>query len=365
MKKVLFATTALVATAGVASADVTVSGYAEMGIAGGDAMETQFHQDIDVTFSLSGTTDNGLTFGAAVDIDERSAGSDPADDDGVAVFISGNFGTLTMGDTDGALDWAVTEATGNPGSIADNETGHAGYRGSFLDGAYDGQILRYDYSFGDFGFAVSTEMDDSGVLDNGMAIGLRYNMELGGGTSLALGAGYQTASLAVGGDGTACSGEFSVVGLNVYDAISGGADLSDCAPAPAGGSDQNWVDNNTFGIDMSAVGLSAVLSMASGVSFGVAYTRYEGDANTPFVALGDADHVQVSMGYTMDALSIGINYGELSGSVTTPSGTYSLDASGWGLAAAYDLGGGAGLHLGYGSTDGGNDTWSLGLAMSF
>ncbi|RMH39212.1 MAG: porin, partial [Alphaproteobacteria bacterium] len=68
MKKVLFATTALVATAGVAAADVSISGYAEMGVIGGTGMDAQFHTDIDATFSMSGTTDNGLTFGASVDL---------------------------------------------------------------------------------------------------------------------------------------------------------------------------------------------------------------------------------------------------------------------------------------------------------
>ncbi|MEQ8367166.1 MAG: porin, partial [Roseicyclus sp.] len=48
MKKVLFATTALVATAGVAAADVAVSGGAEMGLFGGSGTETQFFTDIDV-----------------------------------------------------------------------------------------------------------------------------------------------------------------------------------------------------------------------------------------------------------------------------------------------------------------------------
>ena len=36
MKNVLFATTALIATAGIASAEVSLSGSAEMGIIGGD-----------------------------------------------------------------------------------------------------------------------------------------------------------------------------------------------------------------------------------------------------------------------------------------------------------------------------------------
>jgi outer membrane protein OmpU len=59
----------------------------------------------------------------------------------------------------------------------------------------------------------------------------------------------------------------------------------------------------------------------------------------------------------MDAISLHANYGE-----------YDSGASGFGLAAAYDLGGGASLNLGYGSSDVGgvsSDTWSFGLAMSF
>ncbi|WP_306044335.1 porin [Nioella sp. MMSF_3534] len=338
MKKVLFATTALVATAGVASADVTVSGYAEMGLVGGDMMETQFHQDIDVTFSLSGTTDNGLTFGASVDLDEaqdtgsctvtetavagtvhtctdaaNAALDNTSDDGGVAVFISGNFGTVTMGDTDGALDWALTEAgnIGNPGSIADDETAHGGYLGSYGDGSSDGQVLRYDYSFGDFAFAISMEQDTvggagNGVVDAGdtngnMALGLRYSTSAGG-VDLSLGLGYQSTDF-----GTAN--------------------------------------------DQTIIGASVVASFAGGFSAGIQYSDW---SDVGGVAGADNSHMGIGIGYSMDAISLHANYGE-----------YDSGASGFGLAAAYDLGGGAGLHLGYGSTDGGADTWSFGLAMSF
>jgi outer membrane protein OmpU len=332
MKKVLFATTALVATAGVAAADVAISGYAEMGLVGGDVLdtgsivsrETQFHQDIDVTFSLSGTTDNGLTFGAAVDIDERSAGSDPADDDGVAVFISGNFGTLTMGDTDGALDWALTEAAvGNAGSIADNETSHIGYLGSYADGAYDGQVLRYDYSFGDFGIAVSTEMDDTGVRDNGMAIGLRYGMDMGGAT-VGFGIGYQT--FTVGADWW----PGNLGGLNVAHGV---------------------------GMDVDVLGISANIA-SNGLSAGVEYTNFSIEGMSD-----DLTHVGVGVGYTTGAITVAVNYG------TWDFGPW--DVNGLGMSASYDLGGGASVHFGYGSSDLGGvggpnyDNWSLGLAMSF
>ncbi|TBX16090.1 porin [Nioella sediminis] len=339
MKKVLFATTALVATAGVASAEVAVSGYAEMGLVGGDMMETQFHQDIDVTFTLTGTTDNGLTFGAAIDLDEAEnigtdrggngdeatadcdvfhaperCSDDNADNDGFAVFISGNFGTVTMGDTDGALDWALTEAgnIGNPGSIADDETAHGGYLGSYGDGSSDGQVLRYDYSFGDFAFAISMEQDtvggtssggtvDAGDTGGNMALGLRYSTSAGG-VDLSLGLGYQSTDF-----GTAN--------------------------------------------DQTIIGASVVASFAGGFSAGIQYSDWSDVGGAAGV---DNSHLGIGIGYSMDAISLHANYGE-----------YDSGASGFGLAAAYDLGGGAGLHLGYGSTDGGADTWSFGLAMSF
>ncbi|WP_298262238.1 porin, partial [uncultured Litoreibacter sp.] len=81
MKKILIASTALVSTAGIAAADVALSGRAEMGIfqqntafsGGAVGSDMQFFTDIDVTFTMSGETDNGLTFGASVDLDEGGA----------------------------------------------------------------------------------------------------------------------------------------------------------------------------------------------------------------------------------------------------------------------------------------------------
>ena len=72
MKKILFATTALVATAGYAAADITVSGGANMGVkyqedrAGG---ETYTYTELDFGINASGTTDSGIEFGASIDLD--------------------------------------------------------------------------------------------------------------------------------------------------------------------------------------------------------------------------------------------------------------------------------------------------------
>ncbi len=114
---------------------------------------------------------------------------------GESIFLSGAFGTLTAGDTDGALDWAVTEVGFNNASLNDDETAHAGWNGNAgLDGLYDGQVVRYDYSVGDFGFALSAELDDDEDTDDDavLGIGFKYNVDLGG-TAIALGLGYQAA----------------------------------------------------------------------------------------------------------------------------------------------------------------------------
>ena len=329
MKKVLFASTALVASATLAAAEVKVTGSAEMGIFGGEnaagvSIQDQFFQDIDVTFTLSGTTDNGLTFGASVDLDEaqdsctvtalpttctNNAFDNPAAHGGVAIFVSGDFGTLTMGDTDGALDWALTDAgnMGNPGSIADDETTHAGYLGAYLDGRYDGQIVRYDNTFAGFGVALSVEMDDTGVRDTGYAIGTRYNWALGSG-NVAFGAGYQSTQ-------------------------------------DAGGADRD------------AYGVSAVYTMDAGLTAGVEYTQFDLQA-----ANADFNHVGVGVGYKVGALSMHANYGKFD----YDNGT---SADGYGVAVGYDLGGGASLLAGYGSgTNVANvnrDTYSFGLSMAF
>ena len=318
MKNILFATTALVATAGIASADVSISGFAEMGIFDNGNGDMQFFNDIDVTFGMSGETDGGLTFGASVDLDESTVADTAAGGStnaamgnnsrgGIAAFVSGGFGTVTLGDTDGASDWAMTE-TAIGGAMADDHTAHAGYNGNGVEGG-DGQVLRYDYSMDSLGFAVSmTQGDDGvGVVDDTVEVGVRYSMDMGG-SSVALGLGFMDA------------------GTQTVAGVTG---------------------------DTSGYGLSA--SVTSGAITGtVNYS--DGD----FIGV-ETTHTGLGIGYTMDALTVGFNWGEYDVAGVT--------ADGYGLAVNYDLGGGAVVQFGYGDgTDllgAEQDTMSLGLALSF
>jgi outer membrane protein OmpU len=302
MKKILFATTALVATAGVASADISLSGSAEMGVVGGDNYDaTQFHTDIDVTFNMSGTADNGLTFGASIDLDEAddsgtggSLAFGATTQGGETIYIAYGGFKLTMGDTDGAFDAAMQEVNYG-GSIADDESGHAGYNGnSGLDGYYDGQIATGSYSSGSFTGYLSVEVDDLGNGDPVWGIGAKYSAN-----GVTVGVGTQSAN-----------GE-SVTGLSV--------------------------------------GYSA-----NGVSAGLNWSTYNAGCCGGFF---DETHVGVGVGYSMNALTLAANYGVYT------SDSYD-DTDGFGVSVGYDMGGGLSGHLGYGSDDDGN-SWSLGLAMSF
>jgi len=149
MKKLLIASTALVATAGMASADITISGHAAAGIYSGlgnanavtavarvadvvttvdskqvtvpgsaavaSAAETfsgdGIYSNAGVDFTMTGATDNGISFSASVNIDagtEIDAGDFELDgaDGGTAglgsVSMTGTFGTVTF--DDGGID---------------------------------------------------------------------------------------------------------------------------------------------------------------------------------------------------------------------------------------------------------------------
>lgn len=215
MKKVLFATTALVMTAGVASAEVTLDGLAMFGVisdereAFGDDYVLQ--HNVDLFVRLRGETDTGLSFGANIDLedleDSRRSESctvdpgaptdeapqcdltDPDNDgypfkqgnnetSGTNVFFGGTYGTMTYGNTDGAFDKRITEVHRIIGLDYEMWTHNT------VDNDDDNNILRYDYDMGDLGVSLSYAGEDDakgisasykGTLANyGFDVGLAY-----------------------------------------------------------------------------------------------------------------------------------------------------------------------------------------------
>ncbi|MEZ5886917.1 MAG: porin [Paracoccaceae bacterium] len=341
MKKILLATTALVGFAGAAAAEIKLDGYAEIGIDGGNnGYETQFHNDWQVNFNFSSETDGGLSFGGKVQIEETNSpaainGGLKIDDE--AFWVSGSFGKVTLGETKGALDWAVPDVYSGS-AISDDHSTHAGaYWNTGLDGIYDDQIARYEYSFGDYGVAFSIEQDDTGVGDPVIGLGGKWSGNLGG-TDVSAGIGYQT------------EGDASTWSIAGQASLAGGFSVS---LGYAG------FDND--------VALGKVFNTGMFVGNGVPVESWYG----------------VGVAYTTGALTVGANYSMYSvdSSAVAPGDSYD-DPKGWGLVVNYDLGGGAVVMAGYGSSSGsstvggitsdygagnghGDNTWSIGLGMSF
>ena len=178
MKKLLIASTALVATAGMASADITISGHAAAGIhsglhnAGGTTVQADgVYSNAGVDFTMTGATDNGISFSAAVNIDagtEIDAGDFELDgaDGGTAglgaVSMTGTFGTLTFDDggIDNLYDDDLTAAdvsySTTVGAIALTVAHDAG-------GAADGNSMSAGYSASGMTFALAASEAAAGT----------------------------------------------------------------------------------------------------------------------------------------------------------------------------------------------------------
>src|SRR6056297_940820 len=166
MKKVLLASTALLLTAGFASAQsIELSGDANAGlkydedgdlVPGGD--ELTVHNEINMTIAGSGSTDTGLTFGAFLTIDETD-GLDDAE-----VFVSGVFGTVTVGRIDHATDSLGIADIGFDGIGLDD---HAEQYKNATAGAPD---ILYSYSAAGLTFSASAEIEG----DESYAVAVEY-----------------------------------------------------------------------------------------------------------------------------------------------------------------------------------------------
>ena len=109
MKRVLLATTALGLSAGMAMADVTVSGDGRMGVVSDANDDLRFDSRIRVSFGLSAELDSGLTAGGAIRADNAGGG---ASGTGGNVFLAGPFGKLSMGDVDSGAKAAIGHVSG-------------------------------------------------------------------------------------------------------------------------------------------------------------------------------------------------------------------------------------------------------------
>ncbi|MCK0171148.1 porin [Aliiroseovarius sp. S1123] len=153
MKKILIASTALVATAGIASAEIGFSGAAGFGVVyDGSDWNPDYYTTLSV--SMTGETDGGLSFGADFDITQDNGGTAVGDTE---VHVEGGFGKLTVGAVGSASDAKL-----GLGDIGYSGLGTDNVAEVLIDAADQGNIM-YTGSFGDFGVALSYDMQDTEV----------------------------------------------------------------------------------------------------------------------------------------------------------------------------------------------------------
>ena len=265
MKKVLFATTALIATAGVAAADVSVSGNGYMGIVNKDSAtatdaETQFVSRLRIAFSASGETDTGLSFGGGIRADNATAG---AGGTAGSVFISGGFGKLTMGDIDSAHE----AATGDLHGVGYSSLGFTNEMG-YIGGAHDEGVM-YSYSIDGLSVYASAGQPQAASANNESAFGASYTMN---GFTIAAGRGeagnVEQTSVAVRGTVAGFSLAAIMLDNNINSANEGEVGISasyavnDALTISAFNRE---VDVRT-GTDLSYTGIGAAYNLGGGAS---------------------------------------------------------------------------------------------------
>ena len=282
MKKVLLSSTALVFAAGVASAEMSMSGSAEIvygnfgtGTAPGAANAT-YSAGTDVDITMSGGNGD-ISYSATLELDETGAAQGP---------VSVSMGGLTVVyDKDGLSDLTVAGTDGEDDNVAD---------------------LKISYAMGAMSASVATNEDNDDSV-----------------TTLSYSADGATASVTMTDEAGAQTTEFAVsyasgamtLGANADDAddwdVSLGYDLGGGTTVTlASGADE--VSKITVGATVGAIALSI------GQEF------------------GEDDETELSASYSQGGISFGIS------SDSGQAGKYGDEAENV-ISLGYDLGGGAAL----------------------
>lgn len=317
MKKVLFATTALVMTAGVAAAEVAVTGEGRVGLRYesdtayvGESSWNVVNR-IRVRFTMTGKSQSGISFGAKLRSDQHANAGDNNSATSGEVWVSGAYGKLTVGDINSALERAVGDLpeVGLTGLDFWNEFAYMGseevngpvmVNGVEVDrpGADAGML--YEYSIGNANLYASWVDGYYGNSDierdtQTWSVGVGYDLG-----NYTFGLGYTKADYTIN--------PFTM-NDNSFTALIG----------PLG-----------FNSDSETWGLSGGTSI-NGITFKAAYLKTTADDNS-------LDYAQYGLGAEYD-MSNGVS---LSGFYRKNDfKNVAVEGDAFGIGAAYDLGGGA------------------------
>ena len=163
MKKILLATTMMFGAAGMAAAEVAVSGSGRLGVVydgnttGVDTSKAKFTSRVRVSFAGTGETDNGLSFGFSVRADQSGQGNTANNDS--TIYIGGSFGKITFGDNDSAANAIVgnVDAKSLTGIGDVNELGYLGQTDTSVLYTHTIGAVSFALSMGQLGTQASSE----------------------------------------------------------------------------------------------------------------------------------------------------------------------------------------------------------------
>ena len=193
MKKVLLATSALTLSAGFASADVSMSGTGGAGVFGANGADLSVYSGVDLGFSLSGASDNGMTFSASLDmgggqtldagdfeLDTQDMGTD--DNVSVTIGVSGLTVVLSQDGVDDLYDDDIAGDIGISGAMgdltysittgledADPTSISVGYSAGAISGSVatsdegDASNVSISYAMGDITVSAESDTDRTGA----------------------------------------------------------------------------------------------------------------------------------------------------------------------------------------------------------
>lgn len=358
MKKVLFATTALIATASMAAAEVRISGYGRFGLDYNEANDsavngvssTTLTSRLRLQFDMSTETDNGVTFGARFRAQAESRDN------------AGASGPVTVQDTDG--DGAFDSI--QPGG------------GGVFNGA------RFFASVGGFTLQVGNII---GAIE-GMP-GLYLETRTAGiGID---GAGFESLVTNVNGESfnwdSYSSSGFGDNGIEVlYSAggfsghISYSGDNETIANRNNGGIDRTAINlAYTFGDWTAALGYQdstaqfedkLVFSIAGDIgNFGVRFAYADNDGIDKYGLYGSVDigaaSTLVAYVTSEDAVSAADVTAGRNDNRDGVLGSNNREGTGYGINYSYDLGGGVSFEAGWRESSNDNTTVQAGVYFSF
>ena len=317
MKKVLFATSALVLSAGFASAEVAVSGDGRMGVIY-DGNDAQFSSRARVKFTLTGESDSGLSFGGAFRVDQENYAAEPesrsaAHGTAGSVYVSGTFGKLSMGDVVSATEAAIgdlTEIGYTDGEFAANPE-EIDYLTGDGENEEQGPTALYEYTFNGVNlFASMTDGSRRDCSASNVIVGSLecYDFDTDDESEVAfsLAAGYEFGAYSVGlGYSENRDGTEIVIGgtaaINEFKIKAFYADYDDRNLAQLGDFEYNFDDDEaTFEVNYDkSYGLSVEYAMANGIGLEALWIRRDVE-----ILEGFADEADDSY----DAYGVGASY---------------------------------------------------------